>query len=66
VLSYYNSFEQTLALRNITEMMSHGGVLITDSSIPAKRIAELEAVGNTLAPVSSDGTGISLTMYRKK
>lgn len=66
VLSYYSPFEQALALTGLAEMISHGGILITDSSLPAQKVPELESAGTSFTPLSTDGSGVSLAMYRRK
>ena len=66
VLTNYGPFEQGLALANIATMLSHSGIVVTDGSLPAAKITDLEAAGTSFAPFSIDGSGDTLAMYRRK
>lgn len=66
VLTYYSPFEQALTLMNIAGMMSHGGILVTDSSLPVQKVPELEGAGTSFAPFLADGSGESLAMFRRR
>ncbi|HEV2687808.1 MAG TPA: CheR family methyltransferase [Bryobacteraceae bacterium] len=66
VLGYYNSWEQALALKSIALMMSKGGILLSNSGPSAPKLVEYEPAGTESVAYNKDGSGDSITAYRRR
>jgi hypothetical protein len=66
VLGYYGAWEQALALTGIAQMMNSGGIFLTNSGPSAPKIAEFEPLGTETIAYNKDGSGDSITVYRRR
>jgi hypothetical protein len=62
IFIYYDAFERSLALENAGAMLKHGGLLLTNDSLPEVRGGTMQQLGLTEPPDSGDAIG----WYREK
>jgi hypothetical protein len=65
VLLYYGAFDQALALTNIDAMLGDGGLLLTNTALPAVPSSRLKRVGSEVTLYTTDGRGDEIIWYRR-
>jgi hypothetical protein len=65
VLSYYDVFEQSLAMANLSRMLRPGGVLLSSDLISALPTTSLQLVGYTDVSYA-EGKGDRVVWYQRQ
>jgi hypothetical protein len=64
ILPYYDAFEQSLALTNISAMLRPGGIFLTNYKVAP--VASLESTASVAIPVDLQGNGDTVFMYLRR
>ncbi len=66
VFGYYNPLEQAMALANIAQMMSIGGIVLANNSMPTDKVQALEFLGARHVAFADNGGGEDVLMFRRR
>ena len=66
VLDYYSPWEQGLAMFSVARMMNHGGLFLINNGASAPKLSEFEPAGTESIAYHADGTGDSITVFRRR
>jgi hypothetical protein len=67
ILVYYDQFQQALAMAGIAQMMSAGGIFLSNTVLPAQHPQALEYLGRRSVSYSASGSyGDDIVVYRKR
>jgi hypothetical protein len=66
VFGYYNPLEQAMGLANIAQMMSIGGIVLANNSMPTDKVQALEFLGARHVAFADNGAGEDVLMFRRR
>jgi len=66
VLEYYAPWEQGMAMFSIARMMNHGGIFLINNGASVPKLSEFEPMGTESVAFHSDGSGDSITIFRRR
>jgi len=66
VFGYYNVLELAMAMTNIAQMMSSGGILLANNPLPVDKVQALEYLGVRHIAFNDNGSGDDVLTFRRR